>query len=197
MPQPKQSEEKWEGGWMYPKEENFRDEVLRFLGTRRQNRGATEWQIHRVATARPFAAAMEQARADVDTEYFRSHKEQMRFYASLRRDAVFPVVKKLLNEGYTVAEISDALTIPYSTAYYYAKKIKNHKRLREDRTRWHIDKETDCIAPIKLPRDKEAALARKEIMRKAQEKRERRLAKRAGLTGAGEAAVNSGTGGGT
>jgi predicted transcriptional regulator len=166
-------------GIFYKTDDAFFSEVTRFLSTRRKNRGATEWQIHHVVQSRPFVTALEDSRKGKDSDYFRSHKEQLRFHTGLRRHAVFPVVKKLLNEGYTVAEISDALTLPYSTVYYYARKIRSHKRLREDRIRWHIDKETDCIAPMKIPRDKLAALVRKEIIEKAQKKRERRWAKRA------------------
>lgn len=169
-----------QGGIFYKTEDAMCDEIMRFLDTRR-NRGATEWQTHHVVFNRPFVTALEQVRASGESEKFRTKKEQLRFFTGLRRSAVFPVVKKLLNEGYSVAEVSDALTLPYSTVYYYAKKIRSNKRLREDRTRWHIDQATQCIAPIKLPRDKEAALIRKDIVRRAQEKRARKAAKLASI----------------
>jgi hypothetical protein len=178
MVQAAKKDDEFRGGIFYKTEEDLFTEITRFLKTRRKNRGATKWQIVHVANNRPFVEALQDARQGVDTDYFRTAKEQIRFHMGLRRAAVFPVVKKLLTEGYSIAEISDALTLPYSTTYYYAKKIRQHKRLRHDCTRWHIDEATDCIAPIKLPRDKEAALARKELMRKAKEKRERRMAKR-------------------
>lgn len=173
--------EEFQGGIFYKTEDQLVDEVKRFLGTRRNNRGATEWQIHQVAQSRPFVTALEQVRQGDESDKFRSKQEKLRYFAGLRRHAIFPVVKKLLNEGYTVAEIADALTLPYSTAYYYAKKIRSHKRLREDRTRWHIEESTQCIAPIKLPRDKEAALVKKEMMSKAQEKRARKAARQVAI----------------
>lgn len=174
-------EDEFQPGIFYKTEDDLHNEITRFLRTRRKNKGATEWQIAHVANRRPFVTALQEVREDDSSGKFNSKLEAIQFFTGLRRHAVFPVVKKLLAEGYTVAEIADALTLPYSTVYYYAKKIRNHKRLREDHTLWHIDTKTDCLAKAKLPRDERAALQRKEVMRKAKEKQERRIAKRAAL----------------
>src|SRR5262249_4661646 len=99
-------------GVFYKTDEELLAEITRFLSTVRKNRGATEWQIMHVVQRRPFVTALKEAREDTECELFRSHKEQLRFFLGLRRYAVCPVVKKLLNEGYSVAEIADALTMP-------------------------------------------------------------------------------------
>jgi hypothetical protein len=175
MNEPQKTE--FEGGWMYPTEDAFVKETVRFLRTRPKNSGATEGQILSVVKTTPFVLGKQQV--DACPESTRGDKA---FFTAMRREAMLPTIKKLYNMGYKTKEIADALCIPYSTAYYHCNKIKKHIRTRKMDPCWEIDESTggQHFRRVKLSRDKAAIAAEREIIRKAKEKRDRRMARRLG-----------------
>jgi hypothetical protein len=176
MAKKSEDREPWPGYLGYPTEDSFIEEASRFLGTRPKNCGATERQIAQVANTTVFTKAKTEVDADP------SHtKGDRAFFASLRREAMLPTIKSLLNQGYSVRGIADALEISYGTAWYHCNKIKKRIRTRNINSAWKLDETRKHFVRAKVTRSQAAIAEERMVKAKAISKRERKAARRADI----------------
>lgn len=171
-----EEKEPWPGYLGYPTEDSFVEEAVRFLGTRRNNCGATERQIVKVANTTVYTKA--KAQVDADPSHTKGDRA---FFAGLRREAMLPTIKALFNQGYSVREIADALEISYSTSWYHCNKIRNHIRTRKINPAWKMDESRKHFVRVKVTRSQAEIEAERQIKAKAIAKRERKAARRAAI----------------